>query len=80
MSGRCMTMSDSRIFQLRELIGGACLALLLVVLVLWAIHSAETTPDMRLTWPSGECVAVIPETAGTCDDPPERFNTVWVME
>ena len=74
-----MTMSDSLISPLRERLGCACLALLLVALVLWAIHSAAATPDVRLTWPERECVAVVPETAGTCDDPPERFHTVWVL-
>ena len=35
-------------------------------------------PLVYRSWSTKECVKVEPESAGTCDDLPKRYEIVWV--
>ena len=47
----------------------------LFFLVTW---TALSIPVVKWSWTTKECISVSPPEAGTCDQPPERHERVWV--
>ena len=56
------------------------LAVALWVLIILAGLYAFDQPVVEFAHPSGTCVRVIPETAGTCDNLPDTYDRAVVAE
>ena len=57
----------------------ACLVVIASIIFLsvatsWNLHY----PLVYRSWSTQECVKVEPETEGTCEDLPDRYEIVWV--
>lgn len=55
---------------MKEAIGAA----LIVAVGLLIVWTGVSTPVVQKSHSDGACVAVIPETAGDCDDKPSRYT------
>ena len=53
-------------------------AALLLVAIAATVKSIIDLPVVAISASQGRCVAVYPESAGSCDDLPERYEAVWV--
>ena len=51
---------------------------LVAFLYLWLIRISIALPVVEWSWTTGACVRVIPPEAGRCDQPPARYERVWV--
>lgn len=62
--------------------GPAILAVLTLVLVSTALVNSTSLPEVRWSFKSKQCVAVVefvePKKGWTCDNLPKRFDKVWV--
>ena len=50
----------------------------LFALMGWLLYDSWTLPIVHRIYPTGECVAVIPDSAGTCTNLPRKYHLVWV--
>lgn len=61
---------------------GFWLALLVAIIMVYGIisslHDALELPIVQRSTSTGECVAIIPKTAATCDTLPRRYSLEWV--
>ena len=49
------------------------------IFLIWVVTSNFLDiPLVHRSWSTKECVKVEPESAGTCDDLPKRYEIVWV--
>lgn len=60
-------------FVAASILLGLSAAILLGGLYYWV-----RLPIVLMAYPIGECVEVIPESAGSCDHLPDRYETEWV--
>lgn len=44
----------------------------------WAVIAWADTPVVQKAWPTEACVAVIPDSAGSCDNLPEKYTVEYV--
>lgn len=67
--------SESEMIKVEDvmMVGG------LILLVLLATVMMTDVPDVQFSIETEKCVKVIPESAGSCDDIPRRYNHVWVQ-
>ena len=57
----------------------ACVAcVVLAVIMAFALDFAMSTPTVHRSWSTKRCIEVMPPTAGTCDDLPDRYDVVWM--
>ena len=68
-------MAGNLIELLKELVA----VVLLAALVLFLIWLANRVPVVDWSWATKECVRVVPSEAGTCDQLPKRYESVWVQ-
>ena len=59
---------------MKNLISGALVAAL-VFLMIWM---ALSIPVVEVSWATKDCVRVVPTSAGSCDQLPDRYERVWV--
>lgn len=60
--------------MIKDLLAAFAVALGLTAFVYWQL----SLPVVQYRHPTGECVAVIPASAGSCDKLPSRFEAEWV--
>ena len=51
---------------------------LLIGFVAAAVRNIINLPTVYEAWPEQECVKVVPQEAGSCDDLPRRYHHVWI--
>ena len=54
------------------------LVFIAIVFVLTAVRNIINLPTVYEAWPEQECVKVVPQEAGSCDELPRRYHHVWI--